>query len=221
MTQQINLYDASLRPVRDLLTLPNVLVAMAAALVLLIGLAVLGMWRSGDELRNFKAAEAQLRQAQEQLTVFAIQQATRRQDPALQQKLDETRALIVARQDVLGRLQAGDFGDRQGFSRYLRGLASVAVDGLWLTGFEVMGNGQQLAIRGRMLSESALPRYVQALRSQPAFAGREFNALNVVRVADPVVAEGAASPVAGGRTSPAVVEFTLTGMPENPAEKAR
>ncbi len=207
MTQQINLYDESLRPVRDLLTLPNLLWAMVASLVLLIGLAVFGIIRSGDEMRNFKAAEARLRQAQEQLTVFAAQQATRRQDAGLAVRLEDIKGQLIARQQILTRLTNGEFGDRSGFHGYFRGLALVAVDGLWLTGFDVGAAGRSLEIRGRMLSESALPRYVQALRGQASFAGREFGALNVRRpeADSSKSAEGAAA------SPPSLMEFTLSG----------
>lgn len=212
MTQQINLFDPSLRPARELLTLPNVLIALAGAALLVAALGVLGMMRSADELRNFRATDARLRQAQEQLTLFAVQQAARKPDAGLEQQLARTRQVIEAKRTILQRLQQGDFGDRQGFLAYFRGLALVAVDGLWLTGFDVAAGGQALEIRGRMLNEAALPRYVEALRGQPAFAGRTFAALNVTRV------EAPANAGESERAGPPQMAFSLSGTPaETPA----
>lgn len=225
MTQQINLYDATLRPARDFLSLPNLALAMVAALLLTVALAVFGMMRGSDELRHFKAAEARLRQAQEQLTVLAVQQANRKPDPALGEALEATRQKLAAKQDILNRLKAGDFGDRQGFHAYFQGLAAVAADGLWLTGFAVEAGGKALEIRGRMLGESALPRYVEALRRQPAFAGREFSALNVSRVAleasrtEAKPDDKSAAPPGGKPAMPTVIEFTLTGNVAGEPEK--
>lgn len=224
MTQQINLYDATLRPTRDLLNLPNLVGAVVGALLLIVALAIFGMVRASDEQRQFKAAEARLRQAQEQLTVLAVKQSTRKADPALEQAITTARQRLAAKLDILERLQRGDFGDRQGFHPYFHALAAVAVDGLWLTGFDVAAGGKALEIRGRMLGESALPRYVEALRRQPAFAGREFAALNVSRLASPetktdekTAGQGAARP------APAIVEFALSGAAagERGEEKAR
>jgi MSHA biogenesis protein MshI len=206
VTQYINLYDDSLRPSKDLLTLDNVAIALAVTVVLLMGLAAFGMARSGEEMRSFKVAEAKLRQAQEQLTVVALQHASRKQDPELAQALELTRQQLAAKRDVLERLKGGRFGERNGFSTYFLALAGIELEGLWITAFDVnvAPAGQNLEVRGRMLNESLLPRYVQALGRQSVFAGREFAALNINRIEPKAEA-------AAGAALPAYVEFVLSG----------
>jgi MSHA biogenesis protein MshI len=206
VTQYINLYDASLRPSKDLLRLDNVAIALVVTVVLLMGLAAFGMAHSGDEMRSFKVAEAKLRQAQEQLTVVALQHSARKQDPELLQAHELVRQQLAAKRDVLERLQGGQFGERTGFNAYFLGLAGIDLDGVWITAFDVnvTASGQTLAVRGRMLNESLLPRYVQALGRQPVFAGREFAALNVNRIE-------AKADAAGGVALPSHVEFALSG----------
>lgn len=203
MTQYINLYDPSLRQGRDLLSLNNVALSMVLALLVLMGLAAFGMVRSSEELRSYKIAEAKLRQAQEQLTVFAAQQAGRKQDVALQNELAEAKEALATKSDVLARLQSGEFGQREGFYPFLRALAQVEPEGVWLTAFVATNEGKAMEIRGRMVNESSLPRYVQALRRQPAFNGRQFTALNVSRVEAKV----------DDASGQAYIEFVLSGMP--------
>jgi MSHA biogenesis protein MshI len=213
VTQYINLYDESLRPSREVLTLTNVALAVLATLLLLMGLAAFGMARSDNEMRSFKVAEAKLMQSQEQLTVLAVQHASRQQEPALEHELAQLRAQLAAKTNVLARLKEGEFGDRQGFNAFFLGLANGVVDEVWITGFDVSAGGHAMTIRGRMLTESRLPRYVEALSRQPAFARREFSALNVSRVdAKPADANSAGLPayvafeLRSGSVAPAAAE---------------
>ncbi|MDE2584906.1 MAG: hypothetical protein KGN39_05860, partial [Betaproteobacteria bacterium] len=50
---------------------------------------------------------------------------------------------------------------------------------LWLTGFEIGPGGLEMEIRGRMVNQSLLPRYIQRLDNEPRFRGRRFAALEM------------------------------------------
>lgn len=218
MTQYINLYDSALRPQHDLLSLRNVALAMTGTVLLLIGLAVHGILRTTDEQRNFQSVEARLRQAQEQVTVFAVQQGARKLDPVLQAHLQQAEKQLASRRAVLARLRAGEFGGQQGFSSIFRSLAEISVDGVWLTSVDALAAGQSMELRGRLLDEALLPAYVQHLAAHPIFAGRNFSALDVRRVSADKAPEGTASRLP-------YVEFILNGLPpelkESTARSAR
>lgn len=216
MTQNINLYSADLRPSRELLTLGNVALAMSAALCLIIALAIYGMSRTTDEQRSFKAVETRLQEMQAQVTLYAVQQGQRRQDPELLSRLAQAEKRLANRRAVLARLQGGDLGGRQGFSGIFSGLAEVSVDGVWLTRVEVRAGGSDLALGGRVLSESQLPRYVEALGANPNFAGREFGALEVRSARDDKSPATQAEPAV-----PASLAFSLGGFSTSGAHVPR
>lgn len=205
MTQYINLYSADLRPGRDLLTLGNVVVAMGGALLLVIGLALFGMSRTSNEQRSFKAVEARLHEMQAQVALFAVQQGQRQQDPALQARLAESEARLNNRRAILERLKNGSFGGRNGFSGVFTGLAEISVEGVWLTSIELRSGGREMALRGRLLNEALLPRYVDALSGHSGFSGRQFRALEVRGALEEKSIEVTPS-------RPQYLEFSLSGL---------
>lgn len=219
MSQQINLYDPSLRPTRELLTLNNLALACAAVLVVLAVLTTIGVWREKQEFERFQAAEQALREAQEQLTELATQQGARHIDPALEQALADAQRVAADKREILSLLDRGDLGERKGFFVFLEGLARRGVDGLWLTGFDLDAGGRNLELRGRMMKEALLPDYVRALRQEAVFQGREFLTLDLRRI-DPARASAAEAAAANGSPPvPMYLEFLMSGRPQAAAGK--
>lgn len=179
MTQQINLYEARLRPRRELATARHLGVAAVLALVVVSALAVnarLGADRRGAELA---ALQADIRTEQERVTVLGKAVAERRVSPALSGELAKNRAQLEIRQEVLDVLAAGRIGNSEGFSGVMTGFARQAQADVWLTGFTVSNGGEEIEIRGRMLDAAKLPAYVQRLSDEPVFQGRRFAALDM------------------------------------------
>lgn len=218
MSQQINLLDESLCPKREWLTLNNLGFGVLATVLALAAAAGMGWLQEAREMQRFKAAEAQLKLAQEQLTVLAGEQGRRRIDPKLEAEVSDAKRILQGKHEVMAILERGGLGDREGFSRYLQGFARQAIDGVWITGFDLVAGGRSLEIRGRMRQEALLPVYVARLNQEPAFQGRRFAALDMRRVdpAKPGTAPGTA--VAGdGGAKPAYIEFVLAGDAPKPA----
>lgn len=212
MSQQINLLDPSLQPQREWLSLAALAGALAALAVILALAAGLGSWREGREQERFQALDGRLRASQDQLVQLAAEQGRRRADPELAARVAEAEAALAGKLAVMGVLEKGEAGDREGFSGYFQALARQVVDGVWLTGVDMAAGGKALQIRGRMLQESLLPAYVERLNQEPAFQGRRFAALEMRRVDPAKVPAGgpAAVPLAGPARQP-YVEFTLGG----------
>lgn len=186
MTQQINLYEARLRPRRELATARHLGIATALLLIVVSALAVnarIGADRRGAELA---ALQADIRNEQERLTVLSKAVAERRVSPALSGELARSRAQLEIRQEVLDVLAAGRIGNSEGFSGVMTGFARQAQADVWLTGFTVSNGGEEIEIRGRMLDAAKLPAYVQRLSDEPVFQGRRFAALDM-RSVDPEV----------------------------------
>lgn len=221
MSQQINLYEARLRPRHELPVARNLGICTAALLVLMTALS---LWAHFDATRKVAVAsvtQKQLADEQERLAALTRTLSERRVSPALAAELENAKAMLATREEVMAVLDSGRLGNVSGFSSLMSGFARLSQSDLWLTGFLVTVGGEEIEIRGRMLDPSKLPAYVQRLSSEPAFQGRRFAALEM-RGIDPEdqtkdrpgAATASETPQDGGRQSvaprsPHFVEFAL------------
>ena len=211
MSQQINLYEARLRPRRDLLTGRRLGVALGLLLVLIVAagaLARVAAERSEAELRG---VQAELTASQEKLAALTKTLSASKVSARLQAQINDARMPLAARQAVMTLLDSGQLGNREGFSAILSGFSRQTSNDLWLTGFSVSLGGQEIEIRGRSLDAAGLPSYLQRLAAESAFKGRRFAALDMRRV-DPTQdkpGEGAAPAPAASPALPRHVEFVL------------
>jgi len=180
MSQNINLFNPAYRKKRQLLTLTTVLV--------FAGVTVAGL--SGHHYllnRQVQGLTGELQEAQSLLRaqrgfVEKTKGKTAAVKPDMQLESDITRyetELKIAR-EAMDALKGGGFGNRQGFAEYLRAFSRQSVNGLWLTGFTIAGNGE-LEIRGRVLTPELVPSYIQRLNKEEVLAGRSFARLEMSR----------------------------------------
>ena len=231
MSQQINLYEARLRPRHELPVARNLGICTAALLVLMTALS---LWAHFDAKRKSAVAavsQQQLADGQEKLAELTRTMSERRVSPALAAELENAKAMLVTREEVMAVLDSGSLGNISGFSAMMAGFARLSQSDLWLTGFLVTVGGEEIEIRGRMLDPSKLPAYVQRLSSEPAFQGRRFAALEM-RGIDPEdqnnqrgAAVASESPSDGGQQSgvprlPHFVEFALRSENAGGADNA-
>ena len=178
MNQQINLYEARLRPRHELTTGRNLGICVLALLVLM---TTLSLWVRSEANRKSAAALAsqqQLTEEQERLKALSKLFAQRQVSPALIAERESTKAMLAASREVIEVLNSGKLGNTDGFSGLMTGFARQSQTDLWLTGFRVTGNGE-IEIQGRLLDPAKLPVYVQRLSSEPVFQGRHFAALEM------------------------------------------
>ena len=184
MSQQINLYNPALRRRRELLSANYLAIALVVVLAGVVGGAVYGRQLADRAEARARAVEAELQADQARLTAAAKAAADHKPDPVLVRDLAQAKELVLAKGEVLAILESGRIGTTEGFSDYLRGFARQSMDGLWLTGFEIGPGGLEMEIRGRMVNQSLLPRYIQRLDSEARFQGRRFAALEMRGVDD-------------------------------------
>ncbi|MBK8894647.1 MAG: hypothetical protein IPN64_11535 [Propionivibrio sp.] len=179
MSQQINLYDARLRPRHELAVARNLGIG---AMALLLLMTLLSFWVSVDAARKTEAAaqtQKLLTDEQERLTALTKTVSERRVSPALSAELDNVKAMLASRNEIMTFLDSGRLGNTSGFSTVMTGFARLSQNDIWLTGFQVTVGGEEIEIRGRLLDSSKLPAYVQRLSSEPVFKGRRFAALEM------------------------------------------
>jgi hypothetical protein len=202
MTQNINLFDPSLRLRRDWATAETALAAIGAC-----ALAVaLGTGWARHELAQVKGpateTSATLQAAQTELTDLTQRMTELKPDPKLQAELQLAQTTLTQRHAALELLRGGGLGNDAGHAAALSAFARQSVSGLWLTGLVL--DHQQVALRGRAMNPDLIPTYVARLNKEAALQGRSFRALDIER---PVHAANEAASMPA--RSAAFVEFSL------------
>ncbi|MEY4767049.1 MAG: hypothetical protein RI907_3722 [Pseudomonadota bacterium] len=116
--------------------------------------------------------------------------------------LRETAHRQTELRDALTRLTNEQSGR---YSQYMSALARQAPGALWITGLTVSPSGQDLELRGRMMSPTLLPAYLSRLASEPQFKGRRFAQMEIVAVA-------LSGPAGEAESTMGLSEFRLTTM---------
>ncbi len=223
MSRQINLYSPVFRHQTSKF---SAVWTVAAVVAIAAGMSAYYAWDT-QRLRGLSArrseAEAQLKQLREQLVALG-QAGPRTKNKALEDQVARAEDLLKTRQELLGRLQSGEIGNRDGYAKFLAALARQRVEGVWLTGVEISGPGNDFALDGRAIRADLLPGFIKLLRNEEAFRGKPIGTIALrEREIDPEgerkAQAGPAAPAQGGSAGQAarpgvrVVEFRIgTGV---------
>ena len=180
MTRQINLFDPELlakrgKPFSAAFMLRALLVAAVAGAVLYGSLRV-----EAEKLAQLAAqTEGRLAAERSRLQALSEQRAQRANSTLLTDELKAVEARLRQSRAVAEALEGRQLGNTKGYSEYMRAFARQAVDGLWLTGFEISEAGTAMTLRGRVLQPQLVPLYLERLKGEPAIKGRSFEALQI------------------------------------------
>jgi hypothetical protein len=176
MSQQLNLLVHKRSGPRYALLVPAALGVMLALL--------LGVWATErQETARAQAAEAasarQLQAAKAALQVRQQQLGSHGAADALAAEIAALKPRAEASQELLALVQKGDLGSQQGYARYFSGLATIAEDGLWLTGVTVNNAGKTVSVTGHALRNESVMHYAQRLNVQFADYGVQLTAVEL------------------------------------------
>ncbi|KAA3628779.1 MAG: hypothetical protein DWQ09_07045 [Proteobacteria bacterium] len=181
MMQQINLYQPG-RHAGPSLAAANGYLAMLIIAVLLMGVYyAIGLWQFNQARQEVARLEIKNGELSNQRDTLSEQVQQMQPSVALETEVSRLEGDLEAKRKVQKLLNGDTAGNRAGFSQHLEGLARHPLKGLWLTGVSIENGGRQLGLRGNALSAELLPRYLETLRDEAAFAGREFRSLNMNR----------------------------------------
>nr|WP_229499705.1 MSHA biogenesis protein MshI [Pseudoduganella ginsengisoli] len=141
--------------------------------------------------------------------------APRQKDPQVAEQLAQAESDNRALQEVSGILEKGELGNTHGYSAYFSAFARSRVQGLWLTGVQIVGAGNEIGLQGRTLQAALLPGYLNGLAHEPVLKGKSFGQLEMNQAAQPSPAAAVAS--APAPSAPAFVEFSLQAHQESSA----
>lgn len=219
MSQQINLFNPIFRKQKKYLS--TVTIAQSLGLILFGGLLLSGYatYRSASLASDASIVDNQLKMAQSQLSRIDANYAPRQKNATLDEDIKKADAQLKSLQAVADILQKGELGNTKGYSTYLRAFARQIVDGLWLTGFNIYGAGNEIGLRGRALRPEMVPVYINRLKTESVMQGKSFSALQMqVPMITPTGKSDAPTvPVAAG-----FIEFNLqsTGLSKLQADEA-
>jgi hypothetical protein len=215
MSRQINLYSPAFRHQAKQF---SAVWTLAAVIAIAAGMSAYYAWDT-QQLRGLSArrsaVEAQLKQLREQLVALG-QAGQRTKNKALEDQVARAENLLKTRQDLFERLQSGEIGNRDGYAKFLTALARQRVEGVWLTGIEISGPGNDFALEGRAIRAELLAQFIKLLRNEEALRGKPIGTLALhEREIDPKgelkaqAGPGGAAPVQGGQTA----QGSPTGQP--------
>lgn len=184
MRQQINLYGPSLMGTRTRVSANQILLAALAILVLLSLFAIFQEWRVGQYRAEADRLQAQVTELGRTVETRTAALAARSPGEALQRQLARLEREATGKRALLERLTGDSLGNTAGFSAHLAGLGRHPPDGLWLQRIHLAAGGRRLGLEGSVTRAELLPRYLNALSGEPAFAGTRFDSFSLHRPED-------------------------------------
>lgn len=190
MSQQINLFNPIFLKQKKYFS--------AVTMVQALGLIVIGSaffygyaWYQVQELnRQTQEMSARHTAEQKQLVAYAEEFSPQRATQLLNDELQTLEAQAAAQTTLLETLKGGAIGNTQGYSEYMRAFARQSLSGMWLTGFDINGDGAQMSLQGAAAGPQLVPAYIQRLSQEPVMKGKTFAAfrMKLPKEADKTVA---------------------------------
>ncbi|MEX2517388.1 MAG: PilN domain-containing protein [Gammaproteobacteria bacterium] len=181
MNQQINLYQPMFRKQEKVFSAVTML--QITGFIVLVLAAIYGY--SLYSLQPFKSELAKIdsehNKLEQQLSRLEAQAPANVKSQLLEDEVRQLTQELEQKQRVQEMLTSGRYGNRDGFSGLLEGLARQHVSGLWLTQVRVTSGGTQLMMSGKANSAELIPIYIQKLAAETAFAKLSFNVLQISR----------------------------------------
>ncbi|CAN7383985.1 MSHA biogenesis protein MshI [Pseudoduganella sp. LjRoot289] len=216
MSQQINLFNPRFSKQKNYFSAAALAAALGVVLLVSLSLGVAAKLRVGRLEQEAAQVQAEHAKREARKASAAAEFAPRQRSATLQQELDQADSENRALRAVSVILDKGEFGNTRGYSSYFRAFARSRVNGLWLTGVQITGAGNEIGLQGRALQASLLPGYLSGLAREPVLKGTTFGHLEMNQPkavpAQPGMA-GTAAPAAAPAVEAPFVEFSLQAMP--------
>ena len=179
--QQVNLYQDELRTQK--LSYSALMLTQLSIILLVIFSAAAGFRYFQLQQHQSSLVENQQKQKSVMADLQKIQTelSLRKKDATLVKRITNKTKELANKQKVFGILSQDEFGNTKGFIEHISGLARQRIDGLWLTHIRISEGGANIALYGTSVKSSLLPKYLQRLSAEKAFAGTEFQSLLMAR----------------------------------------
>lgn len=181
MKQQINLYRPIFRKQQKKFSSLAMLQAGGAVVAGIVVLYGVMLWQASAARTELKQVERQLATANKRLQEVSQKFGPSAKSQLLEDQVTQLEKQVAARLQVRELLSRGLFSNTTGFSEFFVAFARQHVNGVWLTGFDIVGAGESMRLQGRTVDPAQVPRYVQRLSAERSLAGREFQVFTLSR----------------------------------------
>jgi cell division protein FtsB len=179
MSQQINLFNPVFLKQKKQFTALRMAQALGLVLIGGVLLSAYAAYQSRELSQQAADVGAQLATAQQELAQTNARLVPRKKNQALEDELTRLQTEQDSLQQAMVKLQNDEFGNRVGYSAYLRAFARQITPNLWLTGFSIDGAGRAIGIQGRTLQPELVPAYIKRLSQEPVLQGISFAVLEM------------------------------------------
>jgi hypothetical protein len=215
MSQNINLLGPAFRRQRRVLTLATVVQCFGITLAAMLAYHLMLQHEASGVAAELRTVEGLLGSQRNYVEKLKGKPIAAKPDAQLEAEVGRLEGELKTAREAMETLQGGGLGNQQGFAEYLRAFSRQSLNGLWLTGFSIAGNGE-IEIRGRVLSPDLVPSYIQRLNREQVLAGRSFARLEMSRPKpEPTAAKDKGAATAA---LPRYLDFSLATV--DPTEKA-
>lgn len=179
MSQQINLFNPVFLKQKKYFSVVTMgqalgLIVLGSAVFYAYALYQVDMLSRQTEEMNKRYVGEQAR-----LTNFTREFSPQLSSQALADELKQVEAEAAAQDSWLNLLKSGAIGNTEGYSEYMRAFARQSIKGLWLTAFDITGDGAQMSLSGAVLDPQLVPAYIQRLGKEKVMRGKSFSTLQM------------------------------------------
>ncbi|NVD97517.1 MSHA biogenesis protein MshI [Massilia sp. BJB1822] len=185
MSQQINLFNPIFLKQKKIFTAAHMAQALGAMALVLVALAVFLNYRSSTLQVEANAGKALLDASHARLNKANAEFVPRQKSKQLEAEIAQLQAQLQSLQEVEAVLKRGEIGNTEGYAEYFRAFARQNVQGLWLTGVNIVGAGQDIALQGRAMQAALIPAYIGRLKDEKSMRGKTFGALQITQPSAP------------------------------------
>ncbi len=210
MSQQINLFNPIFLKQKKYFSAVTMVQALG---LILLGSLLISFYAGYQVSRLNKEAvytTARLADSQARLSRAQNEFGPKQKSVALENDIAKLDAEVKGLQQIFSVLSAGDFGNTKGYSEYFRAFSRQRLEGLWLTGFSIIGAGNDIGLQGRVLRAELVPAYITRLKNEAVMQGKSFSTLEMHTPPVEPEAKDMASDKSAGKPKPApYIDFDL------------
>ncbi|MBY6187275.1 PilN domain-containing protein [Marinobacter hydrocarbonoclasticus] len=177
MKRRVNLYSPSLLPKRDRLTLPRLLLACAAVVVLSVLTAMLLRYQASTLDQQLAEAQAEQNRVSAELSQVTALLRAHQPRPDLVAQVEQARQRLEGFRRLADVLDRDELLTEPGFSSLMADLATSADNQVWLERFQLARD--QVLLSGQARRAAAVPAWLDKLGQQPSLQGRAVSQLSI------------------------------------------
>ena len=164
MSQQINLFNPEFLKKNKYFSTTTILQSLG---LIVLGAALFygyGAYQV-NRLSSLSEETAKLYAAEQlKFSSFSNSFSPEKNNQVLRDQLAQLEAEELSQKEIIDTLQGGAIGNTGGYSEYMRAFARQVVSGLWLSGFDIEGDGAQMSLNGGVTNPQLVPSYIQRFR---------------------------------------------------------